>query len=161
MKKIAVAISALALLGACAARPEPVIGQPIPLAKPADPAPAPLDSRSLLGIEDLLAKIVPDAQFASALAASRGDQLAVACHNAVAALAQQQLAQLRALPTALPEPHLITTFQIGRDLVKLGQAGIPQPLIVGCAPLAADAKLDVLGLLNKMLGAAAAALFGG
>lgn len=161
MKKYIVFITLL--LGACStsAASGPV-ATPTVVSTSSTAVVAPLESQPLANAEDVLAKLIPDALFAKALADSHGDVLASNCHAAVAALAQSQLTQLRALPTTLPNPHFITTFQIGRDVTKLTSGGIPQPLAIGCAALAQDVRLDVLTLMNKMIGqAGVAALTGG
>lgn len=159
MKKLLVLVALL--LGACTSTS--AASNPAPIAQATTPpVVAPLASQPLANVEDTLAKIVPDATFAKALADSHGDLLASNCHAAIVTLAQAQLVQLKALPTTLPNPHFITTFQIGRDVTKLTSGGIPQPLAIGCAALAQDVRLDVLALVNKMIGqAGVAALTGG
>lgn len=151
------------LVAAAAAPAPPPVAAPgpaspdAPTVAPPAPTPAPLEIQPLLKLEDLLPALIADATFATNLANSNGDQFSPQCYQAIAALAQVQLDKLKALPTTLPEPHLITTFQIGRDLVKLNPLnnGLPAPLVNGCGGLAQDVKLDVLHLLTKVVGQAA------
>ena len=158
MKRI-ILFAALAL-GACQTTPapDPAVTVPPPIATTAAPAPvAPLEAQGLVTVEDLLKQVIPDAIFAQNLAMSNNDQYAPQCEAAIAAVAQAQLAKLQALPTTLPQPHLITSFQIGRDLVKLNplNGGLPPALVNGCGGLAQDVKLDVLNLLMKLVGQSA------
>lgn len=70
-------------------------------------------------------------------------------------LAQGQLTMLQSLPPMPDHPHLLTDFQISRDLVKLNPlngSGLPPILVDGCGGLAADAKLDILKLMTKLIG---------
>jgi hypothetical protein len=99
--------------------------------------------------------VIADAQTADTLAKGMNppDAIASNCHEAVAGFAGGLVAQLNAVATVtLPSPHAITDFQIGRNIFKGIAGGIPQPLAIGCAPLAQDVRLDIVQLMTKIVG---------
>lgn len=102
---------------------------------------------------DLISKIqqvaLADLQAATADAKATGDTIASNCYDAwIGLITAQQSAQ----GAAMPEPHVITSFQRQRDLINALRPG--SPLKVACSPLAEELKADVLTLLSKIAGGA-------
>ncbi len=94
---------------------------------------------------DLLNKIVADAQAADADAKSNNDTIASTCYEAIIAVAQTRLQTVD-----LQGAGLLTAFQKVRDLNRLNASPLGTQLIVGCAPLVQDAKLNFLQFFTNI-----------
>lgn len=94
---------------------------------------------------DLLAKIQADAQAASADAKANNDVIAQTCYDAIAADAQTKLNTSTATGAGA-----LTLFQKVRDISRLNASPVGTQLIVGCAPLVQDAKLNFLQFFTNI-----------
>ena len=88
---------------------------------------------------DVLQKIAADAQAASADAKANNDVIAQTCYDAIAADAQTKLST-----GAATGGGALTLFQKVRDISRMNASPAGTQLIVGCAPLVQDAKLNFL-----------------
>lgn len=96
----------------------------------------------------ILQRLHDDAVAASADAASNNDGIAKACYDAIASLSE---AKLQA--QSVTGGGVLLAFQKVRDITKLNASPVGQQLIIGCAPLAQDAKLSFAQFLAQIGGA--------
>lgn len=89
---------------------------------------------------------VSDLQGADADAVAHNDLIAHACYPALEQFVSSQQAATGSLTTPLTVTGAFSVFQRGRDTVKLVHStlsgGIPQYLVIGCAPLVQDVIND-------------------
>ena len=97
---------------------------------------------------DILTKIVDDANAAKADADQNKDVIASTCYTAIATVASAKLnaAQVQG-------GGALTAFQKVRDVTRLNASPVGTELIVGCAPLAQDAKVNLVQFFANIGGA--------
>ncbi len=118
----------LALLAACAA----------PTTSPTADAPG---ATPLAQLADFA---VSDLEAADADAQAHGDEIAHACYPALIRFVQ-------AAPTGQQTVlGAFSAFQKTRDLAKGVRRGVPDYLVLGCAPLVADIKGDAAALVGTL-----------
>lgn len=102
----------------------------------------------LIDTTPILQKLVTDAQAALADADAHQDKIAAACYEAIIDVTS---AKLQA--QAVSGGGLLLAFQKLRDLNKLNSSPQGTQLIMGCAALVQDAKLNMLDFFTKIGGA--------
>lgn len=100
------------------------------------------------GVTDILQKLHDDAVAALADANEHQDAIASSCY---AAIVEMTTAKLKA--QAVQGGGLLLVFQKVRDLNRLSSSPQGTSLIIGCAPLVQDAKLNMLDFFTKIGGA--------
>ena len=143
------ALLAAALLAGCASQPAATGNVNTSATVSSAPAPAPIDPAA-----DLQKFTLADLATAEQDAKDSGDLIAQPCYPAIAQVIES-LPKLGAQPSQTV--GAATLFQRGRDFVNPIRGGIPTGLILGCGPLASQVRMDVLQLLAKIAGGAAAA----
>ena len=93
----------------------------------------------------VLQKIHDDAVAASADATQNNDTIAKACYDAIVTDSQAQLST-----TQLSGAGVLTAFQKVRDVTRLNASPAGMALIVGCAPLVQDAKLNFVQFFTNI-----------
>jgi len=106
----------------------------------AQPRPSPITT--------VLQAIVEDANAALADAKDHNDQIAVNCWSAIASVAQAKLQTEQ-----MPGGKLMYAFQKVRDITRLSSSPQGTTLIMGCAPLVQDAKLNMVSFFTNIGGA--------
>ena len=101
-------------------------------------------------------QVIPDATWAmnDANAQQPQDQIAAQCYQSVLTFSNTVVGRIGQLPSLPTGVHVISDFQIARDLSKGASNGIPQTLVLGCAALAQDTRTDITTLLSKIMGQA-------
>lgn len=99
----------------------------------------------LPSVAALLAQIRDDAQAALADANQHEDRIAAPCYAAIV-----DMANVKLQAHSVAGGGVILVFQKLRDLARLNATPQGTSLIVGCAPLAQDAKLTLLDFLTKI-----------
>ena len=94
---------------------------------------------------DILSKIVADANVALADANTNNDTIAATCYKAVADIASAKLNTAQ-----VSGAGLLAGFQKVRDVTRLNASPQGTELIVGCAPLVQDAKLNFVQFFTKI-----------
>ena len=107
--------------------------------------PAPRPALALPSPAELLTALVADAQAASADAKANNDTIAQTCYDAITVAAQAKLAS-----TVTPGGGLLTAFQKVRDLTRMNASPVGTQLIIGCAPLAQDARVNLVQMLTNV-----------
>lgn len=87
-----------------------------------------------------------DVQGADALAQAQGDAIAHACYPVLLDWLNQQAVA----PPATPTAGAAVRFQQLRGGVKRLSAGVPQAVLLGCAPLLVDATMDLDAFISKL-----------
>ena len=131
MKKILLTILLLALAS-------PAMAQ----VKKATPTSSPIPQVSLLQT------LHDDAVAASADATANNDVIAQRCYDAIAVIAQAKLATVQA-----PGGGALLVFQKVRDFTRLNSSPQGTDLIIGCAPLVQDAKINFVQFFANIGGA--------
>lgn len=94
-----------------------------------------------------------DLDNAEAMANAQGDTIAAMCYPAIKRFVTEQQAALNG-GSGMTVSGAVSAFQQARGAVKKGQAllsgGIPDYLLVGCAPLVVDVQNDVTGFIGQI-----------
>lgn len=96
----------------------------------------------------ILQTIIDDAAAALSDAQQHEDRIAASCWQAVGDVAKAKLAG-----TSSTGGKLMFAFQKVRDVTRLNQSPLGTQLIVGCAPLVQDAKLNMVSFFANIGGA--------
>lgn len=99
----------------------------------------------------VLPKLIADAQAASEDAKSHNDAIAQSCYDAIVTVANQQLTSEQS-SNGVIGPLVI--LQKARDIGKLNSTPQGTQLIMGCAALVQDAKLNMVQFFTSIGGAA-------
>ena len=95
----------------------------------------------------VLQKLSVDAATALADANDHGDKIAAACYSAIVEVADAKIQAQR-----VTGGGLLLAFQKLRDLTRLNATPQGTNLIIGCAPLVQDAKLNMIDFFAKIGG---------
>lgn len=135
--------TALLLVAALALLSAPAYAQQKPV--------SPLAPASSSPLAQILPKLIADAQAASDDAKAHNDVIAQACYDAIAAVASQQLTAANASAGVIGP---LVILQKARDIGKLNSTPQGTQLIMGCAALVQDAKLNMVQFFTSIGGAA-------
>lgn len=102
----------------------------------------------LLDTSGLFQKLLTDATAAMQDANDHQDRIAASCYQAIAEAAQAKLEAQN-----ITGGGLLLAFQKLRDLNRLSASPQGTSLIIGCAPLVQDAKLNMIDFFAKIGGA--------
>ena len=102
--------------------------------------------------DELLAKILPDLKYASALAKQNNNKVTSPCLDALLGLIESWHAPVKddagnVIP--LPEPHLITAMERQSELLR--QLQPDSTLSIGCSAMAQAFKKDIMALVGGIL----------
>lgn len=115
------------------------------------PVPGAMGKKGTDLLKSIQAVVLPDLQYASAIAHAHNDAISYACWDAWAGIIQAEQAALTdesGKPIDPPTIHIITDIQ---RVININNALNPtSPLAVACAPLANKVKLDVLALITQV-----------
>ena len=131
MKKVFLSILLLVLASPAMAQVKKVV-----------PTPSPIPQVSLLQT------LHDDAVAASADAASNSDVIAQKCYDAIAVIAQAKLTSVQTTGGGA-----LLVFQKVRDFTRLNSSPQGTDLIIGCAPLVQDAKINFVQFFANIGGA--------
>lgn len=102
-------------------------------------------------LTQILPKLIADAQAASEDAKIHNDEIAQTCYDAIVSVANEQLSANSA-SSGVIGPLVI--LQRARDIGKLNSSPQGTRLIMGCAALVQDAKLNMIQFFTTIGGAA-------
>lgn len=94
---------------------------------------------------DLLTKLQADSAAALGDATQNSDNIAMACYKAINDDVTAKLAS-----AAIPGGGLLTAFQKVRDITRLNASPQGTALIIGCAPLVQDARLNFVQFFTNI-----------
>lgn len=110
--------------------------------------------------DDLINKVLPDLQYAAALAKQNNNKITGPCLDALLALVQGWQTPVKDASgntLTLPDPHLITGME--RQAELLNQIQPDSSLSLGCAAMNNAIKKDILTLVGTILSGGALGLF--
>jgi hypothetical protein len=101
-------------------------------------------------LQALDAKLLPDLEYALALAKATGSNVTAPCYQAwIDIITTQQTAVGGTSPIALPSIHLVTDFE---RLVEIRNALQPSaPFMTACSPVANMVKMDVVQFMGVVI----------
>ena len=157
MKKLLAVVAVLALISPAIAQTKPRltgnIVQDIEAARqPAGPTTRLTGNviNDLLGALDV--KLLPDLQYAKALADASGSKVTAPCYQAwidIINTRQNAGKNPDGTPIPMPDPHIVTDFE---KMVELRNALQPESdFMIKCSPVASMVKKDIAGFIGIVL----------